>query len=302
MSESTNYPINRRQFLFHSVLSGLLLASPGLARAAQPLTALAIVERIKQACAAQGITWAEQTADTFKLGEPNTPVTGVISTFSATIDVMQRAVKQGANFIISHEPIFYNHFDDTTELAARKDPVYLSKVRFAKANNLVVWRFHDHFHRLKPEPVTTALYQRLGWDQLPSEGQGFSRSFTHPPITLKQLAELFAKQFPSGSVRYVGDPDQQVANVSLTSHSIGGVISAFKVSDAGVSAEVREWDSVEYTRDATELGMDKGLVLIAHERGEQYGMKHIVPWLSSVINELPVTFIDSHEPFRTLKV
>lgn len=302
MSKAFLFPISRRQFLIHSLLSGLILTAPGLARASQPVTAKEIVNRIKAACAEQGITWSDKSIDTFKIGDPETPVTGVVSTFSATIDVMQRAVEKGANFIISHEPIFYNHLDDTSALEARQDPVYLSKVRFARDNNLVVWRFHDHFHQLSPEPVTTALYARLKWDELPYKGQGFGKTFTHPPITLKQLAETFARQYPSGSVRYVGDPNIEIAQVSLTSHSIGGVINTFKISDAGVSAEVREWDSVEYTRDATELGLSKGLVLIAHERGEQYGMQHIVPWLSTVINELPVIFINSQEPYRTIQV
>lgn len=302
MSDNTSWPISRRQFLVQSLLSGLLLTAPGLAQAVPALTARDIVERIKKACAEQGIKWSDKSIDTFKVGNPDTPVTGVVSTFSATIDVMKRAVAQGANFIVSHEPIFFNHMDDTSALKARQDPVYLAKVRFAEANNLVVWRFHDHFHQLKPEPVTTVLYERLGWDKLPAEGQGFSRSFRHPEVTLKQLADIFARQFPSGSVRYVGAPDLVVSTVSLTSHSIGGVINTFKLSDAGVSAEVREWDSVEYTRDATELGLHKGLVLIAHERGEQYGMKHIVPWLTSVVRTLPVVFIDSYEPYRTIRV
>ncbi|GGF77565.1 Nif3-like dinuclear metal center hexameric protein [Alteromonas lipolytica] len=302
MSENTMWPISRRQFLVQSLLSGLLLTAPGLAQASPALTARDIVERIKKACAEQGINWSDKSIDTFKVGNPDTVVTGVISTFSATIDVMRQAVAKGANFIISHEPIFYNHMDDTSALKARQDPVYLAKTGFAEANNLVVWRFHDHFHRLTPEPVTTVLYNRLGWDKFPSQGQGFSRSFEHPEVTLKELADIFARQFPSGSVRFVGDPSQKISRVSLTSHSISGVINTFKLSDAGVSAEVREWDSVEYTRDANELGLNKGLVLIAHERGEQFGMKYIVPWLSSIVTELPVTFINSQEPFRTIKV
>ena len=40
----------------------------------------------------------------------------------ATFDVLRRAAAAGRNFVITHEPTFYSHMDQTTGL--RGDPTY----------------------------------------------------------------------------------------------------------------------------------------------------------------------------------
>ena len=69
----------------------------------------------------------------------------------ATFDVLKRAAKASRNFVITHEPTFYNHLDQTAAL--EQDATYQAKQRFIAENNLVVWRFHDHAHALRPDPV-----------------------------------------------------------------------------------------------------------------------------------------------------
>ena len=83
------------------------LPSPAAAQA-ERLTARQVLERIT---ANIGVPWSEQTVDTFKDGDPDTPVTGVAVTMMATLDVLQRAAAAGANLIISHEPTFFGHLD-----------------------------------------------------------------------------------------------------------------------------------------------------------------------------------------------
>src|SRR5688572_14227041 len=52
-----------------------------------------------------------QTVDTLKAGSRDRQVKGIITTMFATIPVILEAKKSGANFIIAHEPTFYNHLD-----------------------------------------------------------------------------------------------------------------------------------------------------------------------------------------------
>ena len=49
------------------------------------------------------------TVDTLKGGDPATAVTGIVTTFLDTMDVLREAVRLGDNLVISHEPTFYNH-------------------------------------------------------------------------------------------------------------------------------------------------------------------------------------------------
>jgi hypothetical protein len=58
----------------------------------------------------------KDTVDTLKSGSADQQVTGIITTMFATIDVINAAVKRNANFIIAHEPTFYNHTDNKTQV------------------------------------------------------------------------------------------------------------------------------------------------------------------------------------------
>lgn len=275
------------------------LASAGAVCAAGPtkvLTPAGVVDRIRAACAASGIPWADRTVDSFKIGPTDAPVTGIVSTFMATLPVMRKAAAIGASFIVSHEPVFYNHFDQTAALQA--DPVYQAKVRFATQHGLTIWRFHDHWHQIKPEPMSAASVARLGWQRYLDKGsEGFGRTFTRPKTQLRVVAEEIAARFPSHSVRVIGRPDLPVRRIANIGHEMSELIAAFATCDVAIGPEVREWDSGELARDAVSLGMDKGLILIAHERGEEGGMKRCRDWLAPLVPETKVTFIDSGEPF-----
>ena len=125
------------------------------------MTAQQIVSRIQQALADQKIAWRAQTVDTFKAGNAETEVRGVATTGMATFDLLRRAVARDRNFVITHEPTFYNHQDQTA--VVENDPTYQAKQRFIKDNSMIVWRFHDHAHMLRPDPLVAGSARMLGW-------------------------------------------------------------------------------------------------------------------------------------------
>src|SRR5882672_474793 len=100
------------------LVAALLALTPALS-AQQPLTARDVVQRIQQNI---GVPWTEPTVDTFKDGDPATPVTGIAVTMMATFDVLQRAAARGANLVITHEPTFYDHFDKLDATIRRRLP------------------------------------------------------------------------------------------------------------------------------------------------------------------------------------
>src|SRR5215217_5105346 len=93
-----------------------------------------IGSRIRQQLAVQNATWRTETVDTFKAGNPDTPVAGIATTGMATFAVLKRAAKANRNFVITHEPTFYNHQDQTTGL--QQDSTYQAKQRFIEENRL----------------------------------------------------------------------------------------------------------------------------------------------------------------------
>jgi hypothetical protein len=63
---------------------------------------------------------AHDTVDTVKTGDPHQPVRGIITTFLASYEVIEQAIVKGANFIIVHEPPFYNHLDEEEYMTLSK--------------------------------------------------------------------------------------------------------------------------------------------------------------------------------------
>jgi putative NIF3 family GTP cyclohydrolase 1 type 2 len=255
-----------------------------------------LIARIKAQCAREGIAWMPETVDTLKIGSPDQPVTGVVTTFMATLDLMRSAAARNANFIISHEPVFFSHSDTTATL--QQDPVYRAKMRFAEERGLAVWRFHDHFHRLQPEPMSTASIRDLGWQGYATAEAGFGRLFVRPPISLAGLAREMAQRLPSRSIRVIGDPAMIVRSMINIGHRVDGVAKGLERADVAIGAEVREFDSAEYMRDLLRSGQRKALIMIAHERGEESGMELCQNWVRKFVPEVPVTFISSKEPFQ----
>src|SRR5207244_10434761 len=94
----------------------------------QRLMAREVITRIQQQV---GVPWQSDTVDTFKAGDPDTPVTGIAVTMMATLDVLQRAAAAGDNLIITHEPTFFDHMDVADQLPEKdKDPVLTEKKLF----------------------------------------------------------------------------------------------------------------------------------------------------------------------------
>ena len=105
----------------------------------------------------------QQTVDTIKSGSAQQPVTGIVTTMFATVDVIKKTASAGANFIIAHEPTYYSHTDETGWLD--KDAVYSFKRDLLTKHNIVVWRFHDYWHTYRPDGVLMGVLTKLGWEK-----------------------------------------------------------------------------------------------------------------------------------------
>src|ERR1700686_2080198 len=138
------------------------LSSGAIAQEKRP-TAREVITQIQQRV---GVPWQAETVDTFKAGNPDSPVTGVAVTMMATMDVLERASASGKNLIITHEPTFYNHLDKLDELEEKEnDPVLAEKLAFIAKQNLVIWRFHDHWHMRIPDGIEAGMAHALGWEK-----------------------------------------------------------------------------------------------------------------------------------------
>lgn len=249
-----------------------------------------------------GVPWKKETVDTFKAGNPDTPVTGIAVTMMATMDVLERASAKGLNFVITHEPTFYAHLD-VPEGMPESDPVWAEKRAFIEKHGMVVWRFHDHWHMRKPDGIEAGTVEALGWGKYESPQNQYL--FVMPETTLKKLAEEVAKKLDSPVVRVVGESEMKVTKVAL-SPGAGGFEEesrALEKEDVQVLlvGETREWETVEYAADAVTQGRKKALIVIGHIPSEQMGMVECAKWLKGFVQDVPVEFVGAKEPWWPVK-
>lgn len=264
------------------------------------LTANQVIERIR---AHVGVPWQKKTVDTFKAGDPQTPVTGVAVTMMATYDVLVRAAAHQQNLIITHEPTFYSHLDQTGQLEKEGDPVWADKERFIKEHNLVVWRFHDHWHMRRPDGIMTGVVGALQWQAFQNSSE--PGMFVIPETTLSNLAEQMKQRLGINVVRVVGDPDMKVTRVGLAPGAAGPDFHRKMLRRENLEVlaigEVPEWETIEYVADASSEGKKKALILLGHIPSEQAGMDYCAGWMRTFITEVPVEFVPTREPYWLVK-
>jgi putative NIF3 family GTP cyclohydrolase 1 type 2 len=273
----------------------ILVSSAAWSQVKSP-TAAQIIERIRKET---NVPWTGQTVDVFKAGDPETPVTGIVTTMFATMDILKEAVARGCNLIITHEPTFYNHLDDTTILAGNHNPVYEAKSKYIEDHKLVIWRFHDHIHMMNPDGIIAGVVHRLGWEKY-EVNPGVSY-FVMPETSVRDLAANVKKSLGISMLKVIGDPDLRVTKIAYAPGAPGSEVQIDALAREDVEVlligESREWETVEYARDMTEQGKHKAMIILGHVPSEEAGMEECARWLKTFIKEVPVNYVQTPEPF-----
>ncbi|HEY1923826.1 MAG TPA: Nif3-like dinuclear metal center hexameric protein [Candidatus Acidoferrum sp.] len=288
-------PISRTITNAIPLLITLLLAAIPAHAQSTPPTARQIVKSIQDHI---GIPWNIDTVDTFKAGNPDTPVTGIAVTMMATLDVLERAAANHENFVITHEPTFYSHLD-VPEGMPENDPIWTEKRAFIEKHNMVVWRFHDHWHSRKPDGILVGMVHVLGWEKY--QRTDFPYAFTLPETTVAKLAKETSTKLGSSVLRVVGNPDMKVTKIALSPGAAGFEREAHALERDDVEVlllgETREWETVEYAADAVTEGKRKALIVIGHIPSEQAGMEECTHWLQTFISSPKIEFVPAKQPF-----
>lgn len=306
-------PLSRRKFV---ALTATGIAAASLAVMAKPtggaVTAQEVFDRIKKNI---GADWNPRTVDGFKAGDPDTQVIGIATTSLATINVLDRAMKSGANLIITSEPTFFSRADSPTPPVRRSfrpgaaqteppepppppDPVFTGKDEFIKKNKLVVIRLSDHWRLRKPDPFAQGLADALGWAKFANADDAGHVSI--PEATLGALVTHVKKSLNArGGMRIVGDPGLKIRKVAFLAGStpIQASLAALPDVDVVVAGEVREWETPEYVRDKVAMGGKKALILVGRVVSEDPGMKVCAQWLRTIAPEAASTWVSAGDPY-----
>lgn len=238
----------------------------------------------------------KDTIDTIKCGDPASLLTGITTTMFATIRVIKETIRRKNNFIIAHEPTFYNHADNKNW--TEPNEVVKQKLELLEKNKITVWRFHDYCHALKPDAISYGVARKAGWLSSYKTGDPI---LDIPSTSLKELVQHLKTSLDIPHVKVIGDMNRACEKIALLPGAWGGqrqisVVEKFK-PDVLIIGETHEWETAEYIRDAQLLGRNTALVILGHSVSEEPGMEWVADWLRPRTPGLHIAHISSEDPF-----
>ena len=250
----------------------------------------------------------ETTCDIISAGRPDREVTGVATTFMATFDVIQEAVRQGKNFIITHEPTWFTGIDKTDW--CKGDSVYIAKRKYLEEHGITVWRCHDHMHTgSETDYIYEGLLRELGWHAYLQSDERAPWIYEVPETTVSELAAFFKRKLGMDVIQIIGREDMKVRRIGILvgGGSLGLGVEEMPMQvmernrlDLLVVGDITEWTICAYINDAYQMGFNRAMLTLGHERSEEWGMKYLAEWMRVRFHDFPISFIDAKEPFKYL--
>jgi putative NIF3 family GTP cyclohydrolase 1 type 2 len=213
------------------------------------LTAQAVVDRIQEKLRP---SWKDSPSDAFLAGDKQAEVKGIVTTYSPSLEILEKVVASGKNMVITRESpswtrgrqtrgtggSFFSEggipegggpawraagapgFPGQNTESMKSDPVYKKKQEYIAANNLTVYRLFDNWNARQPNGQMQGLAKALGWEKNYKAGSGtpwtmYNGSFAIPAGTLKETALSVKKKLGLTSIRVAGNPETKVSQAAL---------------------------------------------------------------------------------------
>jgi len=236
------------------------------------------------------------TCDTIKHGDGERELHKVGVTMMPTVALLRKAKEMGLDFLIVHEPLFYNHFDNKD----LSDPVAAAKSALLESCPFTLWRFHDHPHSRHSDMIHQGAAEILGLTGTFSGGKQDRILHLDAAILPEELRQRCIMRLGCRYVRLAGDNQTPIRTISF---NLGATGLAYEDMlrpevDAVLTGETCEWRDTEYARDATALGIHKVLYILGHEASERAGMVFLANYLRDRYSDkFQTEYLDCGEPF-----
>lgn len=224
-----------------------------------------------------------QTVDTVKCGNGDRPVeTAGVCWFPSLSDI-RAAHRDGCTLLITHEPLFYDHFD---RAAFRTKDAAKAKSAFLEQTGMTVLRLHDSWDQWPDIGIRDSWAAHLGfhhrvYESESSEGHRYHGIYQVEPQPLRQLAETIARRAaPLGEdvVQVIGDPNREVCRPAL---GVGCIGPQPYLIERGADVVIHCFDGAPYwmVREAqAELGA--AVITVEHGTSEIPGIENLRDYLA----------------------
>jgi hypothetical protein len=214
-------------------------------------------------------------------------------------------------------------------LEAANDRVIAAKQRLISEFGLAIYRLSTLWDAANPKQQALALAQALAMPPLPEHTLGPHVECLISPRRMDTLARDISNALRAGPIRGMGSRKQVVARVLLIpgyieTAALQNALAGRRIDllvagegceweavpylkdaiDMGLSPwlwpEPKEFNTFEYFRDASELGIPETMIGMTHELWEEWGMQEpCAHWLSRFVSEVPVIPLRTGEFYWT---
>ncbi|MDR1794237.1 MAG: Nif3-like dinuclear metal center hexameric protein [Erysipelotrichaceae bacterium] len=255
------------------------------------------------------------TRDKILYGDPMQECTGILTSCWASVDVVRTAIERGANLIIVHEALFYNHGDHQDWLLESGNKTYLAKKELLDKHGIVVWRDHDYIHSGIPygdgyvDGIFYGVMKKLDWEKYLVDPIARPMTYVLPKTTARKVGEYVKERFHLNGIKVLGDLDAPVEKVYISMHIMAqGALENEIIKkidseqiDCVLSLELIDYTVSEYIRDSAMLGFAKAILAVGHFNMEEYGMEYMLKYLPQALGEaIPASFVQSGDMYEFL--
>lgn len=234
--------------------------------------------------------YPENTVDTFKAGDPATWIRGIAVAWMSYSWALERALELGCNVFITHEPTYYNHWDDDQDIFRFSQ--VRAKRQFIEDSGLVILRCHDLWDQINDIgiPDSWGNLLRLGRS---IEGDAHVRVYETNPTVASKIAKHVASctaSFGQPGVQLIGPSEKIVRRISIGTGAITPYLDC--VEKYQVDLAICTDDGIDYWRDGGfAIDTEIPIIVVNHIVSEEIGVRSLAVNLSQKFPFLPVHHI-----------
>ena len=241
------------------------------------------------------------SVDTFKSGDAEKQVKKLAVGMFPSYKLIKEAAQWGADLLIVHEPVYYNHYDDTSKLKEAQNPAYLAKSKLIEESGMAICRLHDHMHHANLDRIALGEMELLGlaYTHTANPYYAVNRFELEKEISAGELLALIRNVLGVKHARLVGNPDNKVKTLSGCFGTPGHITD--EINEDGVdmvlSGESDEWSTCEYIRDLSDMGFNKSMIIMGHCGSERAGMVLLERQLKEKLEGIELKYLECGEPY-----
>lgn len=252
-------------------------------------------------------TISESSVDRIVIGNPLTPVKKIGTAWMPYWKTCKKAVEDGVNVLVTHEPLFYGFYEKENESPGAGNEQYediiIKKKQWITDSDLVIIRCHDVWDKIPEIGIPFGLGKALGYsdDDLIRSTTFYNvyRTEQAPAIEVAARVAEALKIAGQPGIGFYGDENYPVKSVGVGTGCFSDPVwYSWLEPDLFIAIDniIKDWVQPLYAEDT-----GKPLVVINHGTSEEFGIRLLNQYLKKKYPEYEIIHYDQGCSYRWMK-